>query len=112
MIRNMLQQRLGKVLQPELVAKGITPKGSSGRRSASSIPVEMAGQNGWLTIGWKRRRTDRRSNARTRKVRLSNQLRDTADDSAIAEERQFIHWPLADPPPSAVSLEKTGAYGP
>jgi hypothetical protein len=52
-IHRLLQRRLGKMLQAEMVAKGFTPKGkwaAAGRL----VPVEMDAQGGWLVIAWRR----------------------------------------------------------
>ena len=48
-IRRLLERRMGKMLQAEMVAKGFTPKG----RWASAgtlVPVEIDAQGGWLVI--------------------------------------------------------------
>ena len=53
-IRKLLERRVGKMLQPELVAKGITPSGKRGAAIGKLYPVEMDAQNGWLVVGWQR----------------------------------------------------------
>ena len=52
-IHTLLQRRLGKVLEPEMVAKGFTPKGKWAAVGKLQ-PVEMEAQGGWLVIGWRR----------------------------------------------------------
>jgi hypothetical protein len=54
-IRTLLQQRLGKILQPELLPQGFTPQGKAASLG-KFVPVEMTGRDGWLTIGWRRTR--------------------------------------------------------
>ena len=53
-IRKLLERRVGKILQPELVAKGITPSGKRRRAIGKLYPVEMDAQNGWLVVAWQR----------------------------------------------------------
>ena len=52
-IRGLLQRRLGKIFEPEVVAPALTPEGrlaSIGRLE----PVFMFSKDGWLTVAWQR----------------------------------------------------------
>jgi hypothetical protein len=57
-IRTLLERRLGKVFEPEMVAKGFTPSGKWAAVGKLQ-PVELTAQNGWLTIGWRRVASDK-----------------------------------------------------
>jgi len=52
-IRKLLERRFGKVLQPELVGKGIELPGNW-KKAGRLMPVAMSSAGGWITIGWKR----------------------------------------------------------
>ena len=62
-IHTLLQRRLGKVLEPELVAKGFTPKGKWAAVGKLQ-PVEMEAQAGWLVIGWRRAAAEKTASTR------------------------------------------------
>ena len=62
-IHTLLQRRLGKVLEPELVAKGFTPKGKWATVGKLQ-PVEMEAQAGWLVIGWRRAAAEKTASTR------------------------------------------------
>ncbi len=52
-IRTLLERRLGKVFEPEMVAKGFAPKGRWAGIGTMRA-VEMAAERGWLVVGWQR----------------------------------------------------------
>jgi hypothetical protein len=52
-IRTLLQERLGKMLSPEIVPKGFTLSGKAAA-AGKFMPVEMNARDGWLVLGWRR----------------------------------------------------------
>jgi hypothetical protein len=52
-VRHLLEKRLGKVLEPEIVPKGFTLKGKL-EKAGKFVPTQFVARDGWLVLSWKR----------------------------------------------------------